>query len=86
MEVDDRPEQVEIRVIDNGIGIDPAKMSQLFELFSQIDVTLDRSERGLGIGLALVKRLVELHGGTVEAASEGLGKGATFTVRLPSKA
>lgn len=86
VEVDDRPEQVEIRVIDDGVGIDPAKMSQLFELFGQIDVTLDRSEGGLGIGLALVKRLIELHGGTVEAASAGLAKGATFTVRLPHKA
>ncbi len=70
-------------MIDNGVGIDPAKIPRLFELFSQIDATLDRSQGGLGIGLALVKRLVELHGGSVRVHSEGLGKGSTFTVRLP---
>lgn len=76
-------DEVKICIVDNGIGIDPDKIPQLFELFSQIDSTLERSNGGLGIGLALVKRLVELHGGSVAARSEGLGKGATFTVRLP---
>ena len=67
-----------------GMGIEPAKIPHLFELFSQLDTTLDRSAGGLGIGLALVRRLVELHGGTVAAASQGPGKGSTFTVRLPA--
>lgn len=75
--------QVEVRVTDNGVGIDPHKLSQVFELFTQVDATMDRSQGGLGIGLALVKRLVELHGGSVSAASEGRGKGAMFTIRLP---
>ena len=79
------PAGVEIRVIDNGIGIEPDKLSRVFDLFSQIDATLDRSQGGLGIGLALVKRLVELHGGSVAAASAGRGQGATFTVRLPAQ-
>lgn len=83
IEVEDQAHDVAIRVIDDGIGIEPAKIGRLFELFHQIDATLDRSAGGLGIGLALVKRLVELHGGTVGASSAGLGRGSTFTVRLP---
>ncbi len=74
---------VEIRVADKGIGIGRAKMSQLFELFHQIDATLDRAQGGLGIGLALVRRLFELHGGTGVVESAGRASGATFTVRLP---
>ena len=70
-------------MIDNGMGIEPTKIAQLFELFSQIDATIERSQVGLGIGLALVERLGELHGGSVAAHSGGLGTGATFTVRLP---
>lgn len=77
------PGDVEVRVTDNGIGIDPAQIPQLFRLFAQIDATLDRSQGGLGIGLALVKRLAELHGGSVTAASAGRGQGTTFSVRLP---
>ena len=83
IEVEPEANAVAIRVIDNGVGIEPAKIGDLFEVFHQIDTTLDRSQGGLGIGLALVKRLVELHGGTVTAESQGLGKGATFTARLP---
>ena len=86
VEVERRAAAVEIRVADNGIGIERAKMSQLFELFHQIDATLDRAQGGLGIGLALVKRLVELHGGTVGVESAGRAQGATFTVRLPHAA
>ena len=73
----------EIRVTDNGIGIAQEKLGGLFQLFYQVDMTLDRSRGGLGIGLAMVKALVELHGGDVEAHSAGPGRGATFTVRLP---
>ena len=67
---------------DNGIGIDPALLPRIFELFTQAERSLDRSQGGLGIGLALVQRLTELHGGTVEATST-LGQGSEFVVRLP---
>lgn len=72
-----------IRVLDNGIGIDAQAMPRLFDMFSQVDSAIDRAEGGLGIGLALVKGLVELHGGTVAAYSAGLGHGSEFVVRLP---
>jgi signal transduction histidine kinase/ActR/RegA family two-component response regulator len=72
-----------IRVTDNGIGIEPSVIKGLFEMFSQIDSAIDRAEGGLGIGLALVKGLVALHGGTVQARSAGLGKGSEFTIQLP---
>jgi signal transduction histidine kinase/ActR/RegA family two-component response regulator len=72
-----------IRVTDNGIGIEPAVIKGLFEMFSQIDSAIDRAEGGLGIGLALVKGLAALHGGTVQATSPGLGRGSEFTIRLP---
>lgn len=73
-------------VRDEGMGIEPAMLPRLFEVFSQADRSLDRSRGGLGLGLALVKGLVELHGGTVAATSEGPGRGAEFTVRLPLEA
>jgi CheY-like chemotaxis protein len=72
-----------IRVQDNGVGLTPEALPKVFELFSQIGKTLDRSQGGLGIGLTLVKRLVEMHGGQVTAESKGLGQGSTFIVRLP---
>jgi signal transduction histidine kinase len=72
-----------VRVADTGVGIPAAVLPQVFELFTQVDRTLNRAQGGLGIGLALVKKLTEMHGGTVEAASAGEGKGATFTVWLP---
>jgi PAS domain S-box-containing protein len=75
-----------IRVRDTGLGIDPELLPHIFDLFTQAERTPDRSEGGLGIGLTLVKRLVEMHGGTVEARSEGLGSGAEFIVRLPTLA
>ena len=78
--------EVVIRVRDNGIGIAPDKLQQVWDLFVQVDESPDRIRKGLGIGLALVKDLVRRHGGTVEAASEGLGKGSTFTIRLPRAA
>jgi signal transduction histidine kinase len=73
--------EVLVGVRDNGIGIPPAALSHIFDMFSQVDRSIEKSTGGLGIGLALVKGLVEMHGGTVTAESEG--KGSTFTVRLP---
>jgi two-component system CheB/CheR fusion protein len=72
-----------LRVTDTGTGIDPALLGRLFEPFMQADRTLDRTGGGLGLGLALVKGLVDLHDGDVHAHSDGLGKGAEFIVRLP---
>ncbi|HSN20898.1 MAG TPA: response regulator [Usitatibacter sp.] len=77
---------VVIRVRDNGIGIAPDKLAQVWDLFVQVDESPDRTRKGLGIGLALVRDLVKRHGGSVEAFSEGLGKGSTFTIRLPRAA
>lgn len=74
---------VVVKVKDTGIGIAADHMPRIFEMFAQVDHSLERSQGGLGIGLTLVKRLVEMHGGRVEARSEGLGKGAEFIVRLP---
>jgi PAS domain S-box-containing protein len=72
-----------ITVADTGIGIPPANLSSIFEMFTQIDGSIERSRGGLGIGLTLVKRLVEMHGGSIEARSAGEGKGSEFIVRLP---
>jgi PAS domain S-box-containing protein len=72
-----------IRVRDTGIGIEPALLPRVFDLFVQADTSLDRSKSGLGIGLALVRQIVSLHGGSVAAYSEGAGRGAEFVVRLP---
>ena len=72
-----------LHVTDDGIGMDPGLVTRVFDLFTQAERTPDRSQGGLGLGLALVKSLVELHGGSVSAASAGLGRGSTFTVRLP---
>jgi signal transduction histidine kinase len=76
-------DEVVLRVRDPGIGIEPQMLPRVFELFSQADQTLARTQGGLGIGLTVVKSLVELHGGCVEAHSEGLGRGSEFIVRLP---
>jgi CheY-like chemotaxis protein len=78
-----RPEAV-LRVRDYGVGIDPEQISQIFDLFVQADRTIDRADGGLGVGLTLVKVLVELHGGTVIVVSEGVGKGSEFCVRIPT--
>ena len=75
-----------LRVRDNGIGIAPAMLPRIFELFVQVDHASTKAQGGLGIGLTLVKNLVEMHNGRVEARSEGLGKGSEFVVRLPLSA
>jgi len=75
-----------LRVRDTGIGIDPAMLPHIFELFVQVDHASTKAQGGLGIGLTLVKNLVEMHNGTVEALSAGLGKGSEFVVRLPISA
>ena len=72
-----------IRIRDNGRGIDPSALRHLFDLFYQVDRNLDRTDGGLGIGLSLVKNLVQMHGGHVEAYSAGRGTGSEFTVHLP---
>ena len=71
-----------VRVADTGVGMAPEMLARLFEPFAQADTTLDRSKGGLGLGLALAKGLVELHGGTITAHSAGMGRGAEFVVRL----
>jgi CheY-like chemotaxis protein len=76
--------EIVIAVKDTGIGISADKREGIFELFSQVDSSLERSKGGLGIGLHLAKRLVEMHGGRIEVTSEGLNRGSTFTVRLPA--
>ena len=73
-----------VTVADPGEGIPQDMLTQIFQMFTQVDRTLERAQGGLGIGLALVKRLAEMHGGTVSAASAGLGAGSTFTLRLPA--
>lgn len=75
--------QVVVSVRDSGIGLEADKLSNIFEMFTQVDRSLEKAKGGLGIGLTLVKRLVELHGGSVEARSEGLGRGSEFLVTLP---
>ncbi|MCD6680148.1 MAG: ATP-binding protein [Burkholderiaceae bacterium] len=73
-----------VRVSDNGAGIPPEMLDQVFDLFVQVDHTRERAQGGLGIGLSLVRKMMTLHGGSVTAESPGLGRGSTFTVRLPT--
>jgi CheY-like chemotaxis protein/two-component sensor histidine kinase len=82
--VEPRPGEAVVRVRDDGVGIPAELLSQVFDLFTQGDHSLARSEGGLGIGLTLVKSLVEMHGGSVEARSDGPGKGSEFVVNLPT--
>ncbi len=76
-------EGASVRVTDTGIGVDPPQQQGIFEMFMQVDQTLERERAGLGVGLSLAKRLVELHGGTIRIDSAGLGHGSEFTIRLP---
>jgi signal transduction histidine kinase len=78
-----QPSWAVIRVRDSGTGIEPAMLERVFELFAQVNPTAARTHSGLGIGLSLVRALVELHRGTVRAVSDGLGRGSEFIVRLP---
>jgi signal transduction histidine kinase len=84
--LDARPTDVTVAVEDSGVGIAPELLPHVFELFTQAERTPDRAQGGLGVGLALVRSLVALHGGRVEAASAGEGQGSTFTVHLPLSA
>ncbi len=77
-------DEVVLRVRDNGVGIDPVLLPQVFEMFVQGERSPDRQQGGLGLGLSLVRTLTTLHGGTVSARSDGLGRGSEFTVRLPA--
>ena len=72
-----------VRIRDNGLGIPDEMLSRVFDLFAQVDQAGDKSAGGLGIGLSLVRRLVELHEGTVDVTSDGPGQGSEFVVRLP---
>jgi two-component system CheB/CheR fusion protein len=72
-----------LSVSDSGVGIEPRHLGQIFEMFKQVDMGASRRKTGLGIGLALVRQLAELHGGRVEAHSQGVGRGAEFVVWLP---
>jgi PAS domain S-box-containing protein len=85
IEVEPQDDSVAVRIIDNGIGIPHEMLARVFDMFMQVDNSLERTHGGLGIGLSLVKRLVQMHGGTVEAYSEGTtGGGSEFVVRLPT--
>ena len=74
------PKSVSVEIADNGAGIEPKYLNKIFEAFEQ----LETQREGLGLGLAISKALVEMHSGTISAKSEGLGRGATFTVTLPT--
>lgn len=74
---------VRVRVVDSGVGLEPEQAVRIFEMFSQVDSSADRAQGGLGVGLTLVRHLVELHGGSIRVDSPGLGQGATFEVALP---
>jgi signal transduction histidine kinase len=77
------PESIAVTIRDQGIGLDEAQLKYVFDLFVQADTSLERPHSGLGIGLTLSRRLIEMHGGTLQADSDGLGKGSAFTVTLP---
>jgi signal transduction histidine kinase/ActR/RegA family two-component response regulator len=84
LSVERRGDRLLLKVRDSGVGIAPAMLAHVFDLFTQIDRSLDRAQGGLGIGLTLVRRIVELHGGSVRAFSDGAGAGSEFVVELPA--
>jgi CheY-like chemotaxis protein len=84
LSVDRRGGDVTVSVKDDGVGIPSDLLPVVFEMFVQVDRSLERTRGGLGIGLTIAKRLVEMHGGTIEASSSGMGTGSEFTVRLPA--
>ena len=84
LETEVHRDSVDVRVKDNGIGLRPDMLEHIFDMFAQVDDSLERSQGGLGVGLTLVKKLVEMHGGRVTVRSEGLGKGSEFMVHLPT--
>jgi two-component system, sensor histidine kinase len=77
-------EELTVRVEDNGIGIAPETLPRIFEMFTQVDQSIERKQAGLGVGLTLARRLIELHNGSIEVRSAGLGHGSTFIVKLPA--
>jgi signal transduction histidine kinase len=79
----DEPGLAVVEITDSGIGLAPAMLDHIFEPFTQVDASLDRAQGGIGLGLSLVRSIVQMHGGSVSAKSPGLGEGATFAVRLP---
>jgi len=81
--VEPEASEVSIEISDDGVGISPDLLPKIFELFIQADRTLDRAQGGLGVGLSVVKKLIEMHGGKVFAHSAGLGRGSTFSINLP---
>jgi CheY-like chemotaxis protein len=83
LDAERRESTVVVRVRDNGVGIPAPMLPHVFEMFTQVDRSLERTQGGLGIGLSIVKRLVEMHGGTVEARSDGHGQGSELIVELP---
>lgn len=83
---DSQPGRIRLRVRDDGVGMPPNRLREVFDMFVQYERTLDRAQGGLGLGLTLVKRLAELHGGEVRAHSDGPGRGTTFDVLLPASA
>jgi signal transduction histidine kinase/ActR/RegA family two-component response regulator len=85
LEVKPRDREVAVTVRDNGLGIPADMATQVFDIFTQVDRSFERMQGGLGIGLSIAKRLVEMHGGTIELASEGVGLGSAFTVLLPAR-
>jgi signal transduction histidine kinase/ActR/RegA family two-component response regulator len=81
--LEDRPDELVVHVSDSGVGIAPDKQDSIFDMFVQVDQSLERGNKGLGVGLTLAKQLIELHGGSISVHSEGVGEGSQFTVRLP---
>ncbi len=84
--VERRPDEVAIAVTDDGVGIAPAFLPHVFERYRQAESRPTREHGGLGLGLSIAKHLVEMHGGTIEVSSDGVGKGAAFRVKLPCAA